>query len=182
MRSVGCVLLTAISAMSPTLRPERLAADVMRSFTAEMFAAIDMRRRSRPGAPAPHNHYIIAVGGAGSLGSPAAETGTKIIKAAKPTNTIIPPTRYDGSLKICGGWLGAPHDGTNCNPAQTRPSKASPAISPEATSTPAFSTRAFCALLNPRRLATQSPNERKTPPTKIANVVPKGKYMPTATS
>src|SRR5271170_7007290 len=160
MHSGGCVLVTAISAMSPTFRPERLAADVMRSITSEMFAAIDMRWRTRARAPAPHKHYIIAVGGAGSLGSPAAETGTKIIRAARPTSTIIPPTRYDGSLKICGGWLGAPHDGTNCNPAQTRPSKASPAISPDATRTPAFSTRAFCALLNPRRLATQSPRER----------------------
>src|SRR5258708_29421210 len=80
--------------------------------------------------------YIIAVGGAGSFGSPAADTGKKIIKAARPASTIIPPTRYDGLLKTCGGWLGAPHEGTNCHPAQTRPSKASPPINPEATPTP----------------------------------------------
>ena len=47
--------------------------------------------------------YIIAVGGAGSFGSPAADTGAKIMSAAKPASTIIPPTRYDGLLKICGG-------------------------------------------------------------------------------
>jgi hypothetical protein len=37
--------------------------------------------------------YMIAVGGAGSLGSPAAETGKKIMSAANPASTIIPPTR-----------------------------------------------------------------------------------------
>ena len=59
---------------------------------------------------------------------------------------------------------------------------ASPAISPEAVSTPAFSTRAFCAWLKPRRWATQSPSERKTPPRNMAKVVSNGRYIPTATS
>jgi len=103
MRSGDCVLVTAISAMSAALRAAPRAAKAMRSFTDEMFAAMDMRRKTRARAPAPHSDYIMAVGGAGSLGSPAAETGTKIIKAANPANTIIPPTRYDGLLKICGG-------------------------------------------------------------------------------
>jgi hypothetical protein len=43
--------------------------------------------------------YMIAVGGAGSSGFPAAETGTNIIKAASPARTTIPPTKYEGSLK-----------------------------------------------------------------------------------
>ena len=38
-------------------------------------------------------NYMIAVGGAGSLGSPAAEAGTNIIRAASPTSTTIPPTK-----------------------------------------------------------------------------------------
>ena len=37
--------------------------------------------------------YIMAVGGAGSLGSPDAEIGRKIISAARAVSTIIPPTR-----------------------------------------------------------------------------------------
>ena len=35
--------------------------------------------------------HIIAVGGAGSLGSPAAVSGNQIISTARPTITIIPP-------------------------------------------------------------------------------------------
>src|SRR5690242_18374957 len=121
--------------------------------------------------------YIIAVGGAGSLGSPALESGRKIIKAANPIITAR-PVRYEGWLKNCG----LAHAGANCKPAQTRPSTASPAISPEAVSTPAFSTRAFCASLKPRRCAAQLPTDRKTPPRKIAKVVSNGRYMPTATN
>jgi hypothetical protein len=38
-------------------------------------------------------NHIIAVGGAGSLGSPAAEIGNCTISAASPISTITPPTR-----------------------------------------------------------------------------------------
>ena len=62
------------------------------------------------------------------------------------------------------------------------PQSASPAIRPEAVRTPALSTRAFCASLRPRRSRSLSVIQRITPPTKIANVVPSGRYMPTENS
>ena len=37
--------------------------------------------------------YIIAVGGAGSLGSPALVSGKKTINAISPAITIIPPIK-----------------------------------------------------------------------------------------
>src|SRR5580693_1596774 len=100
-------------------------------------------------------NYIIAVGGAGSFGSPELESGSQIISVASPTITAS-PARYVGWSKI---W-GLAQAGANCSPAQTSPSTASPAINPEAVRTPEFSTRAIWAPLNPRRLATQSPSER----------------------
>jgi len=43
------------------------------------------------GAPGPNRWYhIIAVGGAGSFGSPALESGSQIIKAARAIITPIP--------------------------------------------------------------------------------------------
>ena len=42
------------------------------------------RERSR------HIHYMIAVGGAGSFGSPALEIGTRIMRIASPTITTTP--------------------------------------------------------------------------------------------
>jgi hypothetical protein len=42
-------------------------------------------------------NYIIAVGGAGSSGLPALESGSQIIKVVSPSSTIIPPRTYDGS-------------------------------------------------------------------------------------
>src|ERR1700693_3594269 len=110
--------------------------------------------------------YIIAVGGAGSLGSPALDSGNRIINVARAIITMS-PTRYDGLVKICG----RAQAGANCNPAQTSPSTASPAINPEAVRTPALSTRAFCASLNTRRRGIQSPTEWKTPPRKMAKFV-----------
>src|SRR5712692_8986652 len=124
--------------------------------------------------------YIMAVGGAGSLGSPALVSGQRIIKAASPTNTTV-PARYKGSPKICGGCFGGAQTLAR-KPAHSRPMSASPAINPEAVRIPEFSTRAACAEFNRRRLATQSPRERMIPPTKMANVVANGRYMPTATS
>ena len=47
--------------------------------------------------------YIIAVGGAGSLGSPALESGNRTINVASARSTIIPPTEYDGCSKNDGG-------------------------------------------------------------------------------
>src|SRR5260370_39456645 len=107
MRSRDCVLLTAIRTISSDRRPARRVAAAMRSWIDAMLAATDMRRvvknhpslregRGQEGlrhTSKPHKPYIMAVGGAGSFGSPAAETGMKIIKAAKPARTIIPPTR-----------------------------------------------------------------------------------------
>src|SRR5580692_11199210 len=100
MRSVGCVLVTAISAISPTFRPERPAAMAIRCSINAIFAAIDIRKVDHespslgegrgPGAPAPHNHYMMAVGGAGSFGSPALESGNQIIRPASRTMTPIP--------------------------------------------------------------------------------------------
>ena len=96
----------------------------MRSWMAAIFSRIDIAELSYRGHGVPRRetsnslritsyrcgrksqsfaNHMIAVGGAGSLGSPAAVTGRKIIKAARPASTIIPPTRYDGVLKICGG-------------------------------------------------------------------------------
>src|SRR2546422_7127399 len=47
-----------------------------------------------PCLPTPHiSCYMIAVGGAGSLGSPAAVSGNPIIKTARRNITIIPPKR-----------------------------------------------------------------------------------------
>jgi hypothetical protein len=44
MRSGGCVLLTAIKAISLGLRPARLAAAAIRSWIDAMLAAIDMKK------------------------------------------------------------------------------------------------------------------------------------------
>src|SRR5580704_5919489 len=119
MRSTGYVLLTAISATCSGERPERRAAASIRSRTSAIFSAIGIRTRNheehqvtrrRSGIPSCNfvsvvaqdlsvvqemirGSYIIATGGAGSLGSPAAEAGTKIISAASPASTIMPPTR-----------------------------------------------------------------------------------------
>src|SRR5581483_5528081 len=59
------------------------------------------------------------------------------------------------------------------------PHRASPAISPDAVSTPAFSTRAFWASFRLRLSRKRSVTQRITPPTKMANVVPSGRYIPT---
>src|SRR5216117_4458273 len=49
-------------------------------------------RAPAPQIPTPHiSCYMIAVGGAGSLGSPAAVSGNPIIKTARRNITIIPP-------------------------------------------------------------------------------------------
>src|ERR1700686_355433 len=45
---------------------------------------------AREDARPSHNCYIIPTGGAGSLGSPALESGMRIIRGAKPTITTIP--------------------------------------------------------------------------------------------
>src|SRR5450755_3368757 len=130
MFSGGCVLVTAIRAISSGCRPERRAAVAIRLRIDSTFSRRDIaitnfptargrlflqsadrysRLREKGGQEcpphilAPKCAYMIAVGGAGSLGSPAAETGRKTMSAAKPASTIIPPTRYDGSLKTCGG-------------------------------------------------------------------------------
>src|SRR5438876_5484683 len=51
-------------------------------------------RAPAPQIPTPHiSCYMIAVGGAGSLGSPAAVSGNPIIKTARRNITIIPPKR-----------------------------------------------------------------------------------------
>src|SRR5205085_4311214 len=104
-----------------------------------------------------------------------------------------PPTRYVVCSKICFPAIrfahAAPELSHDCcdkdkatNPAHSSPKIDSPAIRPDEVNTPAFSTRALCASLKPRRVATQSPSDRNSPPMKMANVVSKGKYIPTATS
>src|ERR1700722_11002159 len=107
MRSGGCVLLTAIKAISLGLRPARLAAAAIRSWIDARLAAIVMKKgeaRNKSfavrscGHDCPqharnarkHNHYIIAVGGAGSLGSPALVSGSKIMRAASRAITATP--------------------------------------------------------------------------------------------
>src|SRR5215469_4160880 len=140
----------------------------------------DTHRPTQRRAPGGDIFYTIAVGGAGSLGSAALVSGKKIKRTARIAITPS-PARYDGRGKICGGTLGAAQMEAR-NPANSRPMSASPAIKPEAVSTPAFSTRARCAPLKLRRFTIQSPRLRNMPPTKMANVVSNGRYMPTATS
>ena len=57
-----------------------------------------------------------------------------------------------------------------------------PAIKPLAARIPTLSTRMRCASLCPARWLSLSVIHRKIPPTKIANVVGNGRYIPTATS
>ncbi len=111
--------MTAMSAISIGLRPARRAVAAMRSRTRATFSAIDIdslnhrghgvtqrcqvfffywestrARAPAPQIPTPHiSCYMIAVGGAGSLGSPAAVSGNPIIKTARRNITIIPPKR-----------------------------------------------------------------------------------------
>src|SRR5580692_5855070 len=104
MRSGGCVLLTAIKAISLGLRPARLAAAAIRSWIDARLAAIVMKKgeaRNKSfavrscGQDCPqhtrnarkHNHYIIAVGGVGSL---ALVSGSKIMRAASRAITATP--------------------------------------------------------------------------------------------
>src|SRR5882757_3458174 len=114
----GKVLLTAMSVISSTLRPERHAAELICSRIREIFSEIDIEDFNHRGHRVSQRNnskvlppcspvssvvkilasYIIAVGGAGSLGSPAAEIGSRTISAANPASTTIPPIRYEGSL------------------------------------------------------------------------------------
>src|SRR6266567_8798423 len=101
-----------MSAMSRGPLPARRAASAIRSCTTATFSAIDIRQGLKENmvcsagsnsegddrllanlkrhAGAPISNYIIAVGGAGSLGSPALVSGSQIIKAASTAITIIP--------------------------------------------------------------------------------------------
>src|SRR6266568_4599534 len=99
--------------------------------------------------------HIIAVGGAGSLGSPAAVSGNPTIRAARRA-MMATPTVYRGCANIVADVTRLAHPAAECNhaccesdrattAAHSNPKTDSPAISPDAVSTPAFSTRAFCA-------------------------------------
>src|SRR5260370_967493 len=59
---------------------------------------------------------------------------------------------------------------------------ASPAMSPDAARMPVFSTRVRSASLNPRLSQMVSVSQRIMPPTKIANVVAIGMYLPLGTT
>src|SRR5580700_10856734 len=120
--------------------------------------------------------YMIAVGGAGSFGYPAFFIGIRISAHAIRAITTS-PARYDGYLNTSGKG-----QSSNLKVAQTSPASDSPAISPDATSTPTFSTRALCASLQPARWRIESVIQRMMPPTKIAEVVAIGRYIPMATS
>src|SRR5690348_2544980 len=110
-----------------------------------MFSAMDMSLNYLEGEKTALKHqsrsieiqddHIIAVGGAGSLGSPALVSGRKIIKAASSPSTTI-PARYRGSPNIWGGCFGGAHTDAR-KAAHNSPMRASPAMSPEAVSTPA---------------------------------------------
>jgi hypothetical protein len=104
--------------MSTACRPARRAALAIRSRIAAIFSEIDIKQIDIrcidckntkttkdtkfhegfriflrvPSRPSWFN-YIIAVGGAGSLGSPALVSGKKTINAARPAITIIPPIK-----------------------------------------------------------------------------------------
>jgi hypothetical protein len=68
-------------------RRNKEGAGRIRGRRAERTGAKGRRRAARAGASADH---IMAVGGAGSLGSPAAVSGRKIIKAASKIITTAP--------------------------------------------------------------------------------------------
>src|ERR1017187_1830490 len=121
-------------------------------------------------------NYIIAVGGAGSSGLPAFASGTRIITSASTASAAS--ARRNGGVH----WTSVTSRPEPTRAAMSRPHSASPAIRPEAVRTPAFSTRAFCASFKPRRSRNLSVSQRITPPTKMAKVVPSGRYMPTANS
>src|SRR5271157_3971043 len=127
-------------------------------------------------APLNHSRYLIAVGGAGSSGLPAFASGTLTMVTTRTKSATSAAQNGAPHFTRVTSWP----DPTS--PAITNPHRASPAISPEAVSTPALSTRAFWALLRPRRSRSLSVTQRITPPTKMAEVVPSGRYMPTANS
>src|SRR5271170_2590255 len=117
MRSGGNVLLTAISMISSGLRPDRLAAAAICSRTRAMFSTIGIGRRTTQDTKyhdgefcfglggivaaelrsvwadecvRAYANYIMPTGGAGSLGSPALESGILIMMPARPAITISP--------------------------------------------------------------------------------------------
>ena len=88
MRSAETVFVTAMSSMSSGFLAERCAAEIIRPWTRATFSTIDIVETARFA-------HMIAVGGAGSFGSPAAVMGNRIINSAKAPITTI-PTTYDG--------------------------------------------------------------------------------------
>src|SRR5215472_18080090 len=131
--------------------------------------------------PVETSRHMIAVGGAGSSGRPALARGKTIITSAKTANAITLLMRWSPIPKsyktafACGSCASL----RAMTPATAIPHRASPAINPDAVRIPALSTRAFCASLRFRRLRSESVIHRMMPPTKIAKVVPSGRYMPT---
>src|SRR5271157_3101557 len=128
------------------------------------------------GRPSLHERHMIAVGGAGSSGLPALASGTRIMTIASTASA--PSASRNGGVH----WTSVTSWPEPTRAAMSRPHSASPAIRPEAVRTPEFSTRAFCASFKPRPSRNLSVIQRITPPIKMANVVPNGRYMPTAKS
>src|SRR5580658_566817 len=61
MRSSGCVLLTAISAISSERRPARRAAAAMRSFRTAMFSAMDIKSLTTEGTEDTEEFFTTSV-------------------------------------------------------------------------------------------------------------------------
>ena len=109
--------------------------------------------------------YMIAVGGAGSFGSPALASGKRVINRANPIRTAIPSPREASDH---GRWQAAPSYSSVSRSADTRDHKAHKSFAGDQArgrQHPAFSTRAFCASLNPRLSRIRSVIQRITPPT-----------------